>query len=112
MYGRARVGFDRHFLWMDDPSPQSMPVSAQFEICNAPQSENTALRWEFWGQFHQYFTCKFFVGKFVQSQTLSREKLPKRLSYEKGARITLVKLTPGTEMKIAIRDRHNERIVI
>ncbi len=34
----------------------------------------------FWGQFHQYFTRTFFVQKFVQSQTLSREKLLKRLS--------------------------------
>jgi hypothetical protein len=30
------------------------------------------------GQFHQYFTRVFLVQKFVQSQTLSREKLLKR----------------------------------
>ncbi len=45
-------------------------------------------------QFHQHFTRKFFVRKFVQSQTLSREKLPKRLWYKKGARKMLMKLTP------------------
>jgi len=47
------------------------------------------------GQFHQHFTREFFVPKFVQSQTVSREKLPKRLSYEKGECKTLMKLTPG-----------------
>jgi hypothetical protein len=50
----------------------------------------------YWGQFHQNFTHEFFVQKFVQSQTLSREKLPKRLSCKKGALKTLkLKLTPG-----------------
>ncbi len=34
-------------------------------------------------RFHQHFTCKFFVRKFVQSQTLSREKRLKRLLYQK-----------------------------
>jgi len=35
------------------------------------------------GQFHQHFMRVFLVRKFVQSQTLSREKLLKRLSYKK-----------------------------
>jgi hypothetical protein len=38
---------------------------------------------DFLCQFHQHFTQEFFVQKFVQSQTLSREKLLKRLLYEK-----------------------------
>ncbi len=46
------------------------------------------------GQFHQRFTSKFFVWKFVQSQNLSRGKLPKRLSYQKGANKTYMRLTP------------------
>jgi len=44
-------------------------------------------------QFHQHFMCAFLVQKFVQSQTLSREKLLKRLLYEKCARKMLMKLT-------------------
>jgi len=36
----------------------------------------------------------FFVQKFVQSQILSREKLLKRLSYEKCVHKRLMKLTP------------------
>jgi len=45
------------------------------------------------GQFHQHLTRAFFVQKFVQSQTLSREKLLKRLSCKKRAHKTLMKLT-------------------
>jgi len=45
-------------------------------------------------QFHQHFTCAFFVQKFVQSQTLSREKLLNLLSYEKCVHKPLMKLTP------------------
>jgi len=44
-------------------------------------------------QFHLCFTSAFFVWKFVLSQTLSREKLLKRLLYKKGARKTLIKST-------------------
>jgi hypothetical protein len=47
------------------------------------------------GQFDQHFTLKFFAQKFIQSQTLSREKLPKRLSYKKGMQKMLMKLTPA-----------------
>ena len=46
-----------------------------------------------WGQFHQHFTCAFFVQKFVQSQTLRREKLLKRLLNKKYACKMLMKLT-------------------
>ncbi len=46
-------------------------------------------------QFNQHFTPKFFVQMFVQSQTLGRENLPKRLSYEKSTHKTLMKLTQG-----------------
>jgi len=46
-------------------------------------------------QFHPHFMSKFFIWKFVQIQILSREKLLKRLSYEKFVRIMLMKLTPG-----------------
>jgi len=45
-------------------------------------------------QFHQHLTRVFFVQKFVLSETLSREKLPKRLLYEKGVQKTLMKFTP------------------
>jgi len=44
-------------------------------------------------QFYQHFTSAFFVRKFVQSQTLSREKLLNSLSYKKYASETLMKLT-------------------
>jgi len=44
-------------------------------------------------QFQQHFMRNFFVQKFAQSQTLSREKLLKRISHEKGACKTLMKLT-------------------
>ncbi len=40
----------------------------------------------------------FFVWKFYQSQTLSREKLLKILSYEKRALKMLMKLTPGVNL--------------
>ncbi len=40
------------------------------------------------------FTLPFFVRKFVQSQTLSREKLLKRLLYKKCVRKMLMKSTP------------------
>jgi len=50
-------------------------------------------------QFHQQFTLTFFVQKFVQSQTLSREKLLKRLSYKKCEHKMLMKLTPSKEKK-------------
>ncbi len=43
---------------------------------------------------HLHFMCAFFVLKFVQSQTLSREKLLKRLLYKKYVRKMLMKLTP------------------
>ncbi len=43
-------------------------------------------------QFHHCFTGAFFVRKFVQSQTLSREKLLKRLLYKKGDHKMLMKL--------------------
>jgi len=49
--------------------------------------------WWYWGRFHQHFTCAFFVQKFIQSQTLSREKLLKGLSYEKYLHKMLMKLT-------------------
>ncbi len=42
------------------------------------------------GQFHQHFSCKFYIQKFIQSQILSREKT----FYEKCVRKTLMKLTP------------------
>jgi len=47
------------------------------------------------GQFHQHLTCKFFVRKFVKSQILNREKLLKRLLYQKCVRKMLMKLTLG-----------------
>jgi hypothetical protein len=45
-------------------------------------------------QFHQHFKHAFYLRKFVQSQTLSREKLLNLLSYIKCARKMLMKLTP------------------
>jgi len=49
-------------------------------------------------QFHQHFTCAFFVRKFVQSKTLSREKLLNLLLYEKCSCKMLMKLTPGEKL--------------
>ncbi len=48
--------------------------------------------------FNQCFTHAFFIQKFVQSQTLSREKLLKRLLYKKCSRKILMKLTPGVDL--------------
>jgi len=48
-----------------------------------------------WGQFHQHFKRAFFVRKYVQSLTINRKKLLKRLSYQQCARKMLMKLTPG-----------------
>ena len=45
--------------------------------------------------FNNILRTHFFVQKFIQSQTLSREKLLKRLSYEKFAHKMLMKLTKG-----------------
>jgi len=61
-------------------------------------------------QFHQYFTHSFFVRKLVQIQTLSREKLLKRLSKEKCARKMLMKLTPCQycNVKIVYVFKHRE----
>jgi len=49
-------------------------------------------------QFHQHFTRKFFIQKFVQSQTLSREELLKRLLYKNCVRKMLMKLTPVRQL--------------
>jgi len=54
------------------------------------------------GQFHQQITRAFFVRKFIQSKTLSREKLLKRLSNKKCVRKTLMKLTLRAEQTEAL----------
>jgi len=51
------------------------------------------------GQFHQLFTYEYFVqthcfGNFFYIH-VTREKLPKRHTYKKIVRKTLMKLTPG-----------------
>jgi len=55
--------------------------------------------WHSCGQIHQHFTRAFFVQKcFMQLfffLHVTREKLSKRLSYEKGARKMLMKLISG-----------------
>jgi len=38
---------------------------------------------------------QYFCAKKIQSQTVTREKLPKTLSYKKGARKTLIKFFLG-----------------
>jgi len=45
--------------------------------------------------FIKILRAHFFVQKFIQSQTLSREKLLKRVSYKKCACKMLMKFTPG-----------------
>ncbi len=45
-------------------------------------------------QFHQRFTCAFFVRKCFFHQNLTREKLRKALWYEKCTHKMLMKLTP------------------
>jgi len=56
-------------------------------------------------QFHQRFTYEFFVRPLsiwqifsMYVRTYVRKKLPKRHSYEKFARIMLMKLTPGVDV--------------
>ena len=60
------------------------------------------------GQFHQRFTSSFcanILSPKKSNLSLSTEKLLKRLSYEKGARKMLVKLTPGfTDLQRRIWD--------
>ncbi len=51
-------------------------------------------------QFHQRFTCTFFVQKcfaqlFSSYMHVTKEKLPKRLLYKKGASKMLMKFTLG-----------------
>jgi hypothetical protein len=58
------------------------------------------------GQFHQHFTSAFFVQNFVQSQTLSREKLLKRLLYKKLSRKMLMKLTPDGQSQMILGFSH------
>jgi len=62
------------------------------------------------GQFHQHFRRAFFVWKLVQSQTLNREKLLKRLWKEKCLRKMLMKLTPCQycNVKIVYVFKHRE----
>ncbi len=45
--------------------------------------------------FNVQFFCMKVLSYFHQSQNITREKLLKRLSYEKGVHKTLMKLTPG-----------------
>jgi len=58
------------------------------------------------GQFHQHFTHTFFVRKYFAQLFfylhVTREKLPKRLSYEKCACKMLMKLTPGVDVCVAV----------
>jgi len=73
------------------------------EFLEAKLTGFKSLKWilrnckNFRGQFQQHFTRTFFVQKFIQSQTLSREKVPKSLSYEKWTHKMLMKLTPGVD---------------
>jgi len=48
---------------------------------------------DYWSQFHQHFTCAFFVRKC--NNNVIREKLRKALLYEKRMRKMLMKLTPA-----------------
>jgi hypothetical protein len=53
------------------------------------------------GQFHQHFMQAFFVqkcfAKLFFHLHVTREKLPKRLLYKKGACKILMELTPGVD---------------
>jgi len=59
------------------------------------------LRLEFLGtssircQFHQHFTCSFFVRTSFRQIFYSYIWLGTKISYKKRARLTLMKLTPG-----------------
>jgi hypothetical protein len=44
--------------------------------------------------FYEQLLLQYFGAKKCQSQTVTREKLPKILLYKKGARKMLMKLTP------------------
>jgi len=57
-------------------------------------------------QFHQYFTLAFFVRRFLQSQTLSREKLLKRLSYKKCARKHVGEIDTKSRQMLGERQEH------
>jgi len=56
-------------------------------------------------QFHQHFMHAIFVKMFVQSQTPSREKLLKRLLYEKWACKMLMKLTPSRDANTLVKHK-------
>jgi hypothetical protein len=72
-------------------------MCANAQLLNFYFTNNTTNTINFTGsQFHQHFMLAFFVRKFVQSQTLSREKLLNWLLYEKCARKMLMKL--GSEL--------------
>ncbi len=65
------------------------------------ESLHTISAWIYntYGQFHQHFTHTFLVRKWLHAAFfylhVTREKLPKRLSYKKVASKTLMKLTPS-----------------
>jgi len=54
-------------------------------------------------QFHQHFTSSFCTNilspKNYKAKTVIKEKLHKALSYEKGTRKMLMKLTPGISIR-------------
>jgi hypothetical protein len=63
-----------------------------------PESDVKRFLKENWAprcQFHQRKTREFFVWTSFLYVRVTRKKLPKRYSYEKSVRITLMKLTKG-----------------
>jgi len=75
-----------HFSKLNEKSFQQLFLKNQYELGNSlsvSKQEAKLIILVSLGQFHQYFTRPFFVQKFVQSQTLSREKLHNWLSYKK-----------------------------
>jgi len=79
---------------ISDPLFSCLKISTWL-VCHGVKPSVKIDSFESFGLFHQQIMWPFFVRKFVQSQTLSREKLLKRLSYKKCARKTLMKLTPS-----------------
>jgi len=59
--------------------------------------------------FYTHIFCmKVFCTAFFYLH-VTREKLPKRLPFQKGVRKTMMKLTPGVSSKIPIRCKENGR---
>jgi len=63
-------------------------------------------------QFHQHFTCPFFLRKCFFCLNVTRKKLPKRIVYKKRERKTLMKLTAGVVHEVTVVKQSGQRFLM